>query len=59
MESVSDPFKFDVNKQEEDGAPLANISNGAVLPNDMADKLLAAKENGENEICFMNLLNKR
>ena len=47
MKSVSNPFKFDVNKQDEDRASLAN---GAVLPNEMADKLLAARENGENEI---------
>ena len=50
MESVSNSFKFDVNEQDEDGASLVNIANGAELPNDMADKLLAAKENGENEI---------
>ena len=50
MESVSNPFKSDVNKQDEDRALLANTAYGAVLPNDMADKLLAAKENGENEI---------
>ena len=41
MKSVSSPFKFDVNKQDEDRA---------VLPNEMADKRLAARENGENEI---------
>ena len=50
MEIVSNLFKFDVNKQEEDRTSLVNIANGAVLPNDMADKLLAAKENGENKI---------
>ena len=50
MKSVSNPFKFDVNKQDEDRASLVNIANGAVLPNDMADKLLAARENRENEI---------
>ena len=49
MESVSNPLKFDVNKQDEDRALLVNIANGAVLPNDMADKLLAAKENREWE----------
>ena len=42
MESV-------VNKQSEDRASLVNIANLAELPNDMADKLLAAKENGEKE----------
>ena len=47
---MSNSFKFDVNKQEEDRASLVNIANGAVLPNEMADKLLAARENGENEI---------
>ena len=57
MESVSNQFKFDVNKQDEDRAPLVNIANGAVLPNDMADKLLAAKENGGTKL--MSLLNKR
>ena len=50
VESVSNQFKFDVNKQDEDRAPLVNIANGAVLPNNMVNKLLAAKENGENEI---------
>ena len=50
MKSVSNPFKFDVNKQDADRASLVNIANGAVLPNEMADKLLAAIENGENEI---------
>ena len=50
MKSVSNLFKFDVNKQDEDRASLVNIVNGAVLPNEMADKLLAARENGENEI---------
>ena len=50
MESVSNSFKFDVNKHDEDRASLVNIASGAVLPNDMVDKLLAAKENGENEI---------
>ena len=50
MKSVSNPFKSDVNKQDEDRASLVNITNGAVLPKEMADKLLAAKENGENEI---------
>ena len=50
MESVSNPFKSDVNKQDDDRALLTNTANGAVLPNDMADKLLAAKENGENEV---------
>ena len=49
IESVSNPFKFDVNKQDEDRAPPVNIANGTVLPNNMADKLLAAKKNGENE----------
>ena len=34
---------------DEDREPLVNMANGAVLPNGMADKLLAAKENGENE----------
>ena len=41
---------FDGNKQDEDRASLINIANRAVLPNDMTDKLLAAKENGENKI---------
>ena len=50
MESVSNLFKFDGNKQDEDRASLVNIANGAVLPNDMTDKLLAAKENWENKI---------
>ena len=50
MENVSIPFKFNANKQNEDRALLVNIANGTVLPHDMADKLLAAKENGENEI---------
>ena len=50
MKSVSNPFKFDVNKQDEDRASLVNIANGAVLPNEMSGKLLAARENGENEI---------
>ena len=50
MKSVPNPFKFDVNKHDEDRASLVNIANGAVLPNEMADKLLAARENGENEI---------
>ena len=47
---MSNPFKLDINKQDEDRASLVNIANGAVIPNDMADKLLAAKENRENEI---------
>ena len=47
---MSNPFKSDVSKQDEDRASLVNTANGAVLPNDMADKLFAAKENGENEI---------
>ena len=47
---MSNPFKFDVNKQDADRASLVNIANGAVLPNEMADKLLAAIANGENEI---------
>ena len=50
MKSVSNPFKFDVNKQDEDRASLVNVANRAVLPNEMADKLLATRENGENEI---------
>ena len=50
MKSVSNPFKFDVNKQDEDKASPVDIAHGAVLPNEMADKLLAARENGENEI---------
>ena len=50
MKSVSNLFKFDVNKQHEDRASLVNIANRAVLPNEMVDKLLAARENGENEI---------
>ena len=50
MDSVSNPFKSDVNKQDDERASLVNTKNGVVLPNDMADKLLAAKENGENEI---------
>ena len=50
MESVSNPFTFDVNKQDEDTVSLVNIANGAVLASDVADKVLAAKENGENEI---------
>ena len=50
MESVSNPFKIDVNKQDDDRASLVNIANEAVLPNEMADKLLAARKNGENEI---------
>ena len=50
MESLSNSFKFDVNKHDEDRASLVYIANGAVLPNYMVDKLLAAKENGENEI---------
>ena len=57
MESVSNPFKFDVNKQDEDRASMVNIANGAVLPKDMADKFLAAKENGRTKL--MTLLNKR
>ena len=57
MESVSNPLKFDVNKQDEDRALLVNIANGAVLPNDMTDKLLAAKENGRTKL--ISLLNKR
>ena len=54
------PFKsvkFDVNKQDEDRASLVNIANGAVLPNEMADKLLAARENEGTKL--MSLLNKR
>ena len=47
---MSNPFKFDVSKQDEDRASLVNIANGAVLPNEMVDKLLAAQENEENEI---------
>ena len=50
MESLLNLFKFDGNKQDEDRASLVNIANGAVLPNDMTDKLLAAKENGENKM---------
>ena len=50
IKSVSNPFKFDVNKQDEDRVSLVNIVNGAVLPNEMADNLLAVRENGENEI---------
>ena len=50
MKCVSNPFKFDVSKQDEDRASLVNIANGAVLPNEMAGKLLATRENGENEI---------
>ena len=46
MKSVSNPFKFDVNKQDQDRASLVNIVNGTVLPNEMADKFLAARENG-------------
>ena len=58
MKSVSNPFKFKVNKQDEDRASLVNIANRAVLPpNEVADKLLAARENGETK--FMSLLNKR
>ena len=30
--SVSNPFKFDVNKQDEDRASLVNIADGAVSP---------------------------
>ena len=47
---MSNPFKFDVNRQDEDRASLVNIANRTVLPNEMADKLLATRENGENEI---------
>ena len=47
---MSNPFRFDVNKQDEDRASQVNIANGPVLPNDMADKLLAARENEDNEI---------
>ena len=50
MKGVSNSFKFDINKQDEDRASLVNIANGAILPNEMAGKLLAARENGENEI---------
>ena len=50
MKSVSNPFKLEVNKQDEDRASLVNIANGAALPNEMADKLLAAREYGEKEI---------
>ena len=48
---------FDVSEHDEYRASLVHIANGAVLPNDMADKILAAKENGENEL--MSLSNKR
>ena len=50
MKSVSNPFQFDVNKQEEDRVSLVGTANGVVVPNEMADKLLAARENGENKI---------
>ena len=38
-----------ISKQNENRASLVNIANLVELPNDMADKLLAAKENAENE----------
>ena len=50
MESVSNSFKFDVNKHEEDRASLVNVANGAVFTNNMVDKRFAAKENGGKEI---------
>ena len=54
MESVSNPFKFDVSKQDEDRASMVNFANGAVLPNDMADK-----PKGMGRPKLMSLLDKR
>ena len=50
MKNVSNSFKFDVNKQDKDRASLVNNANGAVLPHEIADKLLAAKEKGETKL---------
>ena len=57
MESVSNSFKFDVNKHDEDRASLVNIANGAVLPTTWLINFLLPKRMGRTKL--MSLLNKR
>ena len=47
MENTSNPFCFE---ECEEKSQLANIFNGILLPNELADQLLDAKKNDTNEV---------